>query len=108
MREIQIEANLELDQIQPELIAEIDQLAPFGAGNPPLVYATGNLRIADSSPIGRTGEHLQVLVEDTRGQTRRVIWWQGEQGLLPSGRFDLAYTLRPSEGRRGARTWQAR
>lgn len=99
VREIQIDANLELDQIQPELIAEIDQLAPFGAGNPPLVYATGNLRIADSSPIGRTGEHLQVLVEDARGQTRRVIWWQGEQGLLPSGRFDLAYTLRASNYR---------
>jgi len=87
IREIQIDAYLDLDQIRLELIAEIDLLAPFGAGNPPFVFATENLQIADVVPIGKTGEHLQVLVEDARGQT------------LPSGSFDLAYTLRASDYR---------
>lgn len=99
IKQIQIDAFLELDQIQLDLIAEIDQLAPFGAGNPPLVFATRNLHAVDSNPVGKTGEHLQVLVEDERGQTRRLIWWQADQELLPAGRFDLAYTLRASNYR---------
>ncbi len=99
VRQIQIDAYLELDQIHLEMIVEIDQLGPFGAGNPPYVFATRALRVVDSSPIGKTGEHLQVLVEDQRGQTRRLIWWQGDRALLPVGLFDLAYTLRASNYR---------
>lgn len=94
VRQIQIDAYLELDQINLDMIAEIERLAPFGAGNPPLVFATRDLQVVDFSPVGKSGEHLQVVVGDQSGQTRRFIWWQGDRSLLPAGRFDLAYTLR--------------
>lgn len=99
IKEIQIDAYLELEQIQLDLITEIDQLAPFGAGNPPFVFATRSVKVVDSAPIGKTGEHLAVVIEDSRGHTRRLIWWQGVQGLLPSGQFDLAFTMRASDYR---------
>jgi hypothetical protein len=74
-------------------------MAPFGAGNPAFVFATQNLIAIDSSPIGKTGEHLQVLVKDEHEETRRIIWWQGAQEFVPAGRFDLAYSLRSSNFR---------
>jgi len=56
------------------------------------------------STVGRTGEHLQLIVEDNAvgangGTAQRVIWWQGAGRPLPRGRFDLAYVVRASDYR---------
>ncbi|MBN1148859.1 MAG: single-stranded-DNA-specific exonuclease RecJ [Anaerolineales bacterium] len=89
-------ADLSLD-----LVADLERLAPFGAGNPPLVLVSCGLRLANHSQVGREGEHLLLTVEDENGLARRVIWWNGAdylgtQRALPEGRFDLAYTARAS------------
>ncbi len=97
--EIQIDAYLDLDQVNLELVEKIDTLAPFGPGNPPLTFAVRNLSMTSAVPIGKSGEHLQVIVEDHNGQTRKIIWWQGADSPLPEGRFDLACTIRASNFR---------
>lgn len=91
-----IDGYLKLSDISLELTADIERLAPFGNGNPPLTLGTRDLKIVSRKGLGRRGEHLQVEVEDDAGGRRRVIWWRGAAGNLPSGRFDLAYTLRTS------------
>lgn len=91
-----IDGYLELSDLSLALTADIERLAPFGNGNPPLTLATRNLKVASRKELGRRGEHLQVEVEDERGIQRRVIWWRGASAELPGGRFDLAYTLRGS------------
>ncbi len=91
-----IDDYLNLADISLNLTADIERLAPFGNGNPPLTLATRNLSVASRRGLGRRGEHLQVEVEDERGRRQRVIWWRGARGDLPGGRFDLAYTLRTS------------
>lgn len=98
-RRIQIDAYLDLADISLEQIAEIDRLAPFGPGNPPLILATRNIRVVESAPLGKNQDHLMVVVEDASGQSRRVIWWQGARNMLPDGPFDLAYSLRASNYR---------
>ena len=91
-----IDSYLELSDISLELTHELERLAPFGNGNPPLTLATRNLKLASRKGLGRRGEHLQVEVEDEQGRRKRVILWRGAGVDLPSGRFDLAYTLRTS------------
>jgi len=91
-----IDGYLNLADISLNLSADIERLAPFGNGNPPLTLATRNLRVASRRGLGRRGEHLQVEVEDEQGSRQRVIWWRGAGADLPGGRFDLAYTLRTS------------
>lgn len=91
-----IDGYLDLADISLELTADIERLAPFGNGNPPLTLATRNLKVASRKGLGRRGEHLQIEVEDEQGRRQRVIWWRGAGGDLPTGRFDLAYTLRAS------------
>ena len=97
-----VDGYLALSDISLELTADIERLAPFGNGNPPLTLATRDLKLVSRKGLGRRGEHLQVEVEDEAGQRQRVIWWRGAGQDLPSGRFDLAYTLRTSayKGRR--------
>ena len=91
-----------LNAISLQRVEELSALAPFGSGNPPIVFASKNLIVRDSRVIGRTGEHLRVTVEDASGKTQSLLWWQGAGVPQPEGQFDLAYTLRASDyhGRR--------
>jgi single-stranded-DNA-specific exonuclease len=94
-----IDAYVDLPDLTLDLVAQINRLAPFGPGNPPLVLAVRNLRVLSDLTIGRTGEHRRITVEDANDRTQTVFWWQGADRLLPQGRFDLALTLRASDYR---------
>lgn len=96
---LQIDAYLPLSDLSPQLVAQLERLAPFGPGNPPVCLATCNLRIISAATIGRTGEHRKLIVEDEAGTTQTVLWWQGADWSLPQGLFDLAYTARTSDYR---------
>ena len=93
---LSIDGYLDWKQISLELTRDIERLAPFGNGNPPLTLVSRDLKMVGRSGLGRRGEHLQLQVEDERGHRQRVIWWRGAGQDLPSGAFDLAYTLRTS------------
>ena len=93
---LSIDAYLCLPEITLDLAADLDRLAPFGNGNPPLTLATRDLKVLSHRGLGRRGEHLQIEVEDSQGRRQRVIRWRGAGTDLPSGRFDLAYSLRAS------------
>ncbi len=96
---LEIDAYVELPDLRLDLVAEIDRLAPFGPGNPPLVFAARNLRVVSHAIIGRGGEHSRIAVEDDQERRKTVFWWQGADRLLPQGRFDLALTLRANDYR---------
>jgi single-stranded-DNA-specific exonuclease len=55
--------------------------------------------IKSSSKLGKNQEHLKLTVEDENGTVQQVLWWGGGGEELPSGKFDLAYTLRASDWR---------
>lgn len=93
---LEISAYLPLNQVDWELAFALEKLAPFGAGNPPPVFAAQDIRLQFATPIGRLGEHLLMTVEDEQDNTYRLIWWQGAGWPLPQGVFDLAYRLRAS------------
>lgn len=96
---LQIDGFVDLADLSLDLVEQIERLAPFGPGNPPLVLASRGLVLAAHSPLGRYKEHLQAIVEDEHGASQRVVWWQGAGEPLPEGRFDLAYTVRASDYR---------
>jgi single-stranded-DNA-specific exonuclease len=104
-RELAIEAYFSLPELTLDLLDEVARLAPFGAGNPPLVLATRELRLAESRTIGRTGEHRRLEVQDDQAHAQQAVWWQSADLPLPEGSFDLAYVLRANEFQ-GQRTLQ--
>lgn len=98
-----VDAYLPLAELSLDLVAELERLAPFGNGNPPIALAARNLRLAGDARIGRHEEHRRVTVRDEDGQTHEVFWWHSAGWLLPKGPFDLAYAVRASDylGQRG-------
>jgi len=103
---LQIDGYLPLADLSLDLVEQLERLAPFGPGNPPLTLASKGLVLKSHSVIGRAGEHLRLVVEDETGAGQKVLWWQGAGASLPRGRFDLAYVVRASDYR-GQRDVQA-
>jgi len=95
---LQIDAWLNLEQINLDLAAALEALAPFGAGNPQLTLATRDVTMRSVSSIGKAKEHLRLTVEDENGKTQNILWWSGAGEELPEtgSRFDIAYSLRAS------------
>jgi hypothetical protein len=87
-----------LDEITLELAEALEVLSPFGAGNPSLVLATKAVTLKSVSPVGGSGEHLRLTVEDESGRAQSMMWWGGAGEELPEqgSRFDVAYSLRAS------------
>jgi len=91
-----IDGYLPLEDISLDLIEDLERLAPFGAGNPPLNLVTRNLNLVNPRTIGRHQEHRQMIVKNEADAAQKVMWWRGSEWDLPQGRFDLAYRLRAS------------
>jgi single-stranded-DNA-specific exonuclease len=90
-------ATLPLAELSLDLVAELERLAPFGNGNPPITLAARDLRLAGDARIGRHEEHRRITVRDQQDQTHEVFWWHSADRPLPKGPFDLAYTVRTSD-----------
>jgi len=93
---LQIDAWMPLDELALDLANSIERLAPFGAGNPSLTFASRGLRLKSAAALGRGGEHVRLNVEDENGNQQRILWWNGGGEDLPEGKFDLAYSVRAS------------
>jgi single-stranded-DNA-specific exonuclease len=94
-----IDSWLPFSDLNLDLAVAIEQLAPFGPGNPKLILASRNLTLQNSDSIGRNKEHRKLTVADENGNTQQVMWWDGGSEEVPQGKFDLAYTLRASDWR---------
>ena len=98
---LQIDAWLELDELNLQLADALESLAPFGAGNPSLKLATRHVKLKSVSTIGKAKEHLRLTVEDESGNSQNILWWGGAGEELPEtgAKFDIAYSLRASSFR---------
>jgi len=54
------------------------------------------MHLISATPVGKTHEHLQMVLEDAFGKQSKFIWWQGTGLPQPEDCFDLAYSARSS------------
>jgi single-stranded-DNA-specific exonuclease len=66
--ELRIDGMLSPAAAQPELIAHLDRIAPFGAANPEPRFVFAGVRVLQAQPVG-TG-HLRCLLADPLGDGR--------------------------------------
>jgi single-stranded-DNA-specific exonuclease len=102
--EITIDAWFPLADLTLDLAAQINMLAPFGAGNPRLKLASRNVTLKNFRSIGKSGDHLRLTIQDQADNLQTVLWWDGGNEALPDAivngaKFDIAYTLRASDYR---------
>jgi len=93
LRRVEIDAVLELGEINEQTIDELFGLAPFGHGNPPPLFAALNVEVAGS--VAWKEKHLKLNVrQNGRGLSLKAWNFAARAGELPPGaRVDLAFHL---------------
>jgi single-stranded-DNA-specific exonuclease len=101
--ELRFDLELRFAEITPDLLATLEQLAPFGLGNPDPLFVTRGARLL-TPPRILADRHVRLSLEDhdRAGRFSGVVWgrrtsWaelSRQQNWLPGDRFDVAYHLR--------------
>ncbi len=88
---LRLDAEVGLDEINLERLAEFEKLKPTGQGNPAVQFCVRNL--SHAKPLQRMGankQHVKLWVSDGV-VTQEAVWWNGGDKSLPVGKFDLAF-----------------
>jgi len=96
--ELDIDAEIQFQAIDENLIADFQRLAPFGPGNPKLTFATRGVHTdpAQVKIIGRAGNHRKITFIDASQTQTDFLWWNSSDLDIPSMPVDIAYTLERS------------
>jgi single-stranded-DNA-specific exonuclease len=93
--EIAIDAEAPLSQLTLGTVQQIEQLAPFGEGNPRPILAASGVRLADPPRRMGGGErHLSVRLDHHGVKLRSVAFGQGDWAeplAATEGPIDVAY-----------------
>lgn len=90
---IDIDAEISFNEISLDFITDIQRLAPFGAGNPKLLFATRGLSFNAERVIGKNKNHRKITFTDPGGTSLDFLWWNSAEFSLPAEPVDLAYSL---------------
>ena len=93
---VAIDMELTADQITFQMARELQALEPYGAGNPPPVFMTKNLRCL-SEPTVLKDRHLKMRLAGSNNRPTEAIWWNciesGEPTPQVQGSIEVAYTI---------------
>ena len=93
---VAIDMELTADQITFQMARELQSLEPYGAGNPPPVFMTKNLRCL-SEPTVIKDRHLKMRLAGSNNRPTEAIWWNciepGEPTPQVQGSIEVAYTI---------------
>ena len=91
--EISIDALLPFESISINYINDFKRLAPFGAGNPKLLFASRGVKVLADRSIGKNRNHRKLSLIDSAGTEKDILWWNSVGIDLPSSAIDIAYSL---------------
>ena len=95
--QLNLDAEVGLDELTFERLAELSRLRPNGEGNPQVQLYTTNIR--HQRPLQRVGsekQHVKMWVTDG-AVTHEAVWWGAGNESLPVGRYDMAFTPQVNE-----------
>jgi single-stranded-DNA-specific exonuclease len=84
-----IDAEIGFDEIGPALLADLERMRPFGAGNQEPLFILRNARVARASRVGGAGQHLRFDLERDGRRVEGVAFYREEIPSDSSGRSDL-------------------
>ncbi|MEA3398455.1 MAG: single-stranded-DNA-specific exonuclease RecJ [Patescibacteria group bacterium] len=99
-REIMIDSELKLTDINKKLISQIDKLRPFGQGNERPKFVSLRMKIIDIAQVGNTGQHIKLRIKQDNSQVFSAIGFgQAEkwQNLRVDDFIDMVYHLDVNE-----------
>jgi len=99
--QLEIDAELGLEEADCRLAGELETLEPCGQGNPPPVFFTTGLEIlGEPKVIGRGSQHLKIRLAKN-GVARDFLGWGMalRAVALPAGKLDAAYQVKKGSWR---------
>lgn len=91
--EIQIDAELRLDDINELLLNELQQLAPFGTGNPKPLFVFRSVTPVSVELFGKAKEHTKLIFQTERGKIEAIAFFKTPEQFLVEPSFATAHTL---------------
>ena len=73
------DTSLPLAQVSLDTIAKLDQMAPFGVGNPPPLFLMENLRVVTARAVGNEGAHLKLTLGEEGAVREGIAFSMGRQ-----------------------------
>jgi len=90
---LHLDCEAQLGQITGPLVDQINRMGPFGTANPRPLLCVRDVEVAAvPRRVGKSGEHLQLVVRQNGSRVRCIAFGQGAlfERLVPGTRVDLA------------------
>lgn len=71
---VEVDAELTRDHLNESLLRVVDLFAPYGVGNPPLVFLARSLTVMDIQFMGRGNSHLRLTLDAGATKWPAVYW----------------------------------
>ncbi len=93
---LEIDAEALFCQLTVDTVRQLEQLAPFGAGNPrPVLFASGLQLVGEPKTMGSDGRHLALNIRQDTTQLRCVAFgkadWSADLAGSPGQGIELAF-----------------
>jgi single-stranded-DNA-specific exonuclease len=110
LRQVSVDATIEIRDISERSVDEVFTLAPFGHGNPAPLFAATDVEIA-GPPAVWNEKHLKVMVKQHGRSLALKAWNFAPRAieLISGARVDIAFCLEedPYSAARGYPGWSA-
>ena len=90
---IRIDAHVRLSTLNGEMLRFLEELAPFGEGNPAPVFVTRGASVADASRMGANGQHLRLRLSHEGAVWTAVAFGMGDAWQDGTQRLDVVFSL---------------
>lgn len=100
---LQIDSEVQLHQMDLRLVREMDQLGPFGEGNPRPLFAARDVELAaEPRRVGQDGNHLLLKLRNRDASVSAIAFGQGHRAEeARDGRLSMVFSPKPSTFRGG-------
>ena len=93
--QLTVDLEIPLLLITASLLKEVDQLKPYGIGNPEPLFLSRNVGVAGSSLVGKDGSHLSLKLFDGQNTYKAILFDAKNLGVLSfdlGTRIDIVYS----------------
>ena len=94
---LQADLEIQLSNLVPEIIEQLEILQPTGYGNPQAVFVSRELKVNDHRLVGKDGSHLKMTVSDGWVTYDAIAFRQGHWHADMPIFVDLMYTFEKNE-----------
>lgn len=95
-----IDAEIDLDLVTEDFIAELGLLEPYGHCNHEPLFATVNSPVLQKTTMGSTGAHMKLKLGTSSGKTIDCVafgWGGAESSIRLGSSLDVCYNTRINE-----------